>query len=146
MSRAKRLSRVASQLERESEAVGAELRRLQTDLDQQLEQLERLQDYKKSYQDRLLGTQHCSALSLTNFAQFLTRLDHAVSHQLMTVARSRQSLECKRSEWIAAHLRVRAVEQVAVRWRHDEQTRSEKMEQRSNDDLSMTRFLAERKQ
>ena len=142
MSRSKRLHRIADHVGQDQEAAARELGRLRQHLQEQEDQLQRLQTYCLSYHRQLADARARggSAAQMANYSQFLVRLNDAIRQQEQNVAAANRAFDQQRQVWIQARARTRAVEKAADRCATEEALKEERREQRQNDDLNLARL------
>ncbi len=141
MIRSKRLHRIADHVGQDQEAAARELGRMRQQLQEQEDQLQRLQEYCLSYHQQLADarTRGGTAAQMANYSRFLVRLNDAIRQQEQNVADATRAFEHQRRVWIEARARTQAVEKAADRCATDEALEEDRREQRQNDDLNLTR-------
>lgn len=145
--RSDRLKRVAEHFGGDRDLASRRLGELRVAMDQADERLQDLRSYLSGYhaefdQMRRSGT---SAAKLQNYAAFLTQLQGALEQQQKHVENARAAFERQKDVWFQARSQVRAVEQAAERNAEVERRALDRAEQRQLDELSLQRFLGDRR-
>ena len=142
MIRSKRLHRIADHVGQDQEAAARELGRRRQQLQEQEDQLQRLQEYCLNYHQQLADARARggTAAQMANYSQFLVRLNDAIRQQEQNVAAATRAFDQQRKVWIQARARTKAVEKAADRCATEEALDEERREQRQNDELNLTRL------
>ncbi|HBT31481.1 MAG TPA: flagellar export protein FliJ [Pusillimonas sp.] len=106
------------------------------------EQLETLHTYRQDYAQRLqhATTTGLSAANYHNFRQFIATLDDAISQQNKVVAQLDANVELRKKEWGDQKRQLSSYETLLNRQVQQAAQRESRIEQRTNDELSMNLF------
>lgn len=106
------------------------------------EQLETLHTYRQDYAQRLQQamTTGLSAANYHNFRQFIATLDDAISQQNKVVAQIDANVELRKKEWVDQKRQLSSYETLLSRQERQAAQRENRIEQRTNDELSMNLF------
>ncbi|MAL01983.1 flagellar export protein FliJ [Neopusillimonas maritima] len=106
------------------------------------EQLETLHTYRQDYAQRLQQamTTGLSAANYHNFRQFIATLDEAISQQNKVVAQIDANVELRKKEWVDQKRQLSSYETLLSRQERQAAQRENRIEQRTNDELSMNLF------
>ena len=106
------------------------------------EQLETLHTYRQDYAQRLnqAMTTGLSAANYHNFRQFIATLDDAISQQNKVVAQIDANVELRKKEWVDQKRQLSSYETLLNRQERQAAQRENRIEQRTNDELSMNLF------
>ncbi|QIM49255.1 flagellar export protein FliJ [Pusillimonas sp. DMV24BSW_D] len=106
------------------------------------EQLETLHTYRQDYAQRLQQamTTGLSAANYHNFRQFIATLDDAISQQNKVVAQIDANVELRKKEWVDQKRQLSSYETLLNRQERQAAQRENRIEQRTNDELSMNLF------
>lgn len=110
------------------------------DLQQQLQQarlqLEELQGYLNEYFQNLAQhrqqVQQASQLAL--YQAFVTRLEQAILYQRQVIRQREMAVQAQTRKWVAASERLRIMDDLIARARHEEELEADKKEQKILDD------------
>lgn len=109
--------------------------RSQRKLTEQLQRLGELNAYRQGYASKASDSAKVHSAHWKDYQNFLFRLDQAVHSQQQIVHDCEQTLESHRRQWMAKRQRVESLERVRDRYRSEENSHSERLEQRALDDL-----------
>lgn len=94
-----------------------------------------LNAYRENYAARARDTDRVNSAHFKDYQNFLTRLDQAVRSQQQVVNDCRKNLEVFRRRWLVKRQRVESLERVQERYRQQELSYADRVEQRALDDL-----------
>lgn len=136
MGKSKRIEPIAN-LAKNSErdaakALGDALRQL----NEQLEQLDNLNNYKLDYNQRLSssGSKGMNVQTMNEYREFIAKLTLAIEQQQQVIEQAKQVLEEKKRFWFARRGRYKALDSVLDRYIQNEQKQLDKKDQRELDD------------
>ncbi len=112
-------------------------------LQQQEQRLLELRQYRDEYDRQIeeLGKNGVLASRLQQMQRFLQNLSLAIGQQEMIVEQARHEQERKRHSWQNAHSKSQVLDNVAERYRRDEQYHANKREQKENDEHALNNSL-----
>lgn len=127
---------------RENDAARALGQSVQT-LQQQEQRLLELRQYRDEYDRQIqeLGKNGVIASRLQQMQRFLYNLSQAIGQQQLIVEQARREQELKRQSWQIAHSKSQVLDNVADRYRRDEQYHANKHEQKENDEHALNGTL-----
>ncbi len=118
----------------------ADAARRVTELERQLEQLDR---YRAEYmQSSSAGSGAMDAVKLQNFRSFLDRLAEARRQQTKNLEAARAEYEKRRMLWSEKRVEAESLGRAVERFRKEEQAVADRREQREGDDAAMRISLA----
>ncbi|MAK56424.1 MAG: flagellar export protein FliJ [Pusillimonas sp.] len=122
--------------------VAKQLQSLTTTRKSAHEQLETLHTYRQDYAQRLQQAMSTglSAANYHNFRQFIATLDDAISQQNKVVAQIDANVELRKKEWVDQKRQLSSFETLLSRQERQAAQRENRLEQRTNDELSMNLF------
>ncbi|MBC7202540.1 MAG: flagellar export protein FliJ [Pusillimonas sp.] len=122
--------------------VAKQLQNLTSNRQSAHEQLETLHTYRQDYAQRLQQamTTGLSAANYHNFRQFIATLDEAISQQNKVVAQIDANVELRKKEWGDQKRQLSSYETLLSRQERQAAQRENRIEQRTNDELSMNLF------
>jgi flagellar FliJ protein len=141
--RSTRLKKIVSLAEAEERHHGILTGRSQTRLNEQLERLGELNAYRHSYADKAHDNDRLASAHWKDYQNFLSRLDQAVRSQQQIVNDYERSLETHRRQWMDKRRRLESLERVRERYRQEEHLKSERLQQRIQDDMPAAPTLYE---
>jgi flagellar FliJ protein len=141
--RSSRLHRIVTLAEAEERQHGALTGRWRARLTEQLDRLDELGAYRRKYLDESRQAEISHSAHWQDRQNFLHRLDQAVRSQQRIVRDCERNFEMHRKKWQQKRQRVESLVRVTDRFRADEQSRAERLEQRRLDDRPMPRKLYE---
>lgn len=133
--RSSRLQRVVLLAGSEERRESLELGKAQRALDEELNRLAELKDYRRSYAERTLPDGSMSAVRWQDYQHFLNRLDLAVNAQQQLILDGERNIDAHRRRWMAKRQRLESLERVVERYRKSESAHDERILQRALDDL-----------
>lgn len=120
----------------------ADAARRVTDLERQLEQLER---YRAEYmQGSSAAGKSMDAVKLANYRSFLDRLGEARRQHQKNLDAARAEFEKRRALWSEKRVEAESLGRVVERFRKEERAAEDRKEQREGDDAAMRVSLARR--
>lgn len=133
--RSSRIEKVMSIAGSEERRESMELGKAQRALDEEINRLAELKDYRRSYAERTLPNASVTALRWQDYQHFLNRLDRAVSAQQQLILDGERNIDAHRRRWMAKRQRLESLERVVERYRKSESVHDERILQRALDDL-----------
>lgn len=133
--RSARLRKILSVAEAEERSLGMRTGRAQKKLLEENRKLGELNAYRESYAARARSASALSSAHWKDYQNFLSRLDQAVRSQQQVVNDCKKNLELHRSRWLVKRQRVESLERVQERYRQQELSHADRIEQRTLDDL-----------
>jgi flagellar protein FliJ len=108
-------------------------------LQQHEQRLHELRQYRDEYDRQIqeLGQNGVIASRLQQMQRFLNNLNLAIAQQQEIVEKARQQQEQQRHSWQRAHNKSQVMDNVAERYRRDEQYQANKRDQKENDELAL---------
>jgi flagellar protein FliJ len=143
MTRSERLKPIQRLNEsRENDAARALGHSVQT-LQQQTQRLSELQQYRDEYDRKIqeLGQNGVIASRLQQMQSFLNNLNLAIAQQQAVVEQAQRQQEQQRHSWQRAHNKSQVMDNVAERYRRDEQYQANKRDQKENDEHALNGTL-----
>ncbi len=143
MTRSERLKPIQRLNEsRENDAARALGHSVQT-LQQQTQRLSELQQYRDEYDRKIqeLGQNGVIASRLQQMQSFLNNLNLAIAQQQGIVEQAQRQQEQQRHSWQRAHNKSQVMDNVAERYRRDEQYLANKRDQKENDEHALNGTL-----
>jgi flagellar protein FliJ len=112
-------------------------------LQQHEQRLSELQQYRDEYDRQIqeLGQNGVIASRLQQMQTFLHNLNTAIAQQQGIVEQARRQQEQKRHSWQRAHSKSQVMDNVADRYRRDEQYQANKRDQKENDEHALNGTL-----
>jgi flagellar FliJ protein len=103
--------------------------------------LEELLAYREEYARRLqtAGGEGMNAREVSEYHNFLARLNEAITHQQARLAQAHQDYESRRSQWQSQRTHTLALDKVVERYRRQEEHTEGQREQRESDDRTRDR-------
>ena len=132
--KSERIHRVLELAETEERRECQNMGRAQKRLDDEINRLNELEAYKKSYQRKPHPESKLSSISFQNRWNFLRRLDQAVSGQKEQVLSGQQNRDAHRRRWMVTRQRIESLERVIDRYRKAEDVETERQLQKTLDD------------
>jgi flagellar FliJ protein len=133
--RSSRIQKVVSIAGSEERRECMKFGKAQRALDDEIERLAELQDYRHNYANRSLPDSSISAARWQDYQHFLNRLDQAVTAQQQVILDGERNTEAHRRRWLAKRQRQESLERVVDRYRKSENVRDERVLQRAVDEL-----------
>lgn len=133
-----RLKRVQSIAESEEREYCRALGEAQRMLDEHLQQLEELKNYRQDYAaQRNPGTsgRTISSAQYADYQNFLQRLDEAVRAQADAVRTTEQNCDAHRARWMVKRQRMESMKRVVERCELSETQKLKQLEQKAQDEL-----------
>jgi flagellar FliJ protein len=96
------------------------------------------EEYQRGYRERVgvgLG-----ALRMRDYQAFLARLDQAICQQQDILVHTRAEMEFERDRVHAMSAQIAALASVAQRWRNEERHRTDRWDQKQQDELSQQKL------
>ena len=139
MSRSKKLAPVVDHVEKNERTALQSVAFSQQQLQQQLNRLNQLLEYKQDYAERHSQGVSISytSVQLQEFNRFLHQLDETIRQQQHVVVMAEREVEIKRQRWKLTRSRSDAIHKVVDRMQMDEQKREQKKEQHFMDELAL---------
>ncbi|MDX1515701.1 MAG: flagellar export protein FliJ [Woeseiaceae bacterium] len=132
--RSSRLKKIVALAEAEERHLAVLTGRAQSKLTQMQDKLGELAAYRQSYLGKSLSRNDCHAAHWQDYQNFLLRLDEALRAQQQVVNDCQQVLDTHRRRWARKRQRVESLERVQERYAREERRRSDRIEQRRQDD------------
>lgn len=100
-----------------------------------------LKEYLKEYSARVNATNGSaiSPVQMQDNRAFLSRLNDIIRIQDTVVAQQAARLETARQQWLSCRQQAQSLDQLAGRYKAEESAHTERVEQRSSDELSSVR-------
>ena len=133
--RSSRLKKILSVAVSEERSLGMQTGRAQRRLLDENRKLGELTAYRENYAARTRNAAALNSAHWKDYQNFLSRLDQAVRSQQQVVTDCRKNLEVHRRRWLVKRQRVESLERVQERYRQQESSRADRLEQRALDDL-----------
>ncbi|MEQ9563145.1 MAG: flagellar export protein FliJ [Woeseiaceae bacterium] len=137
--RSSRIEKVVSIAGSEERRESIELGKAQRALDDEVDRLAELQNYRSSYAERSLPETSLSAVRWQDYQHFLNRLDRAVAAQQQLILDGERNIDVHRRRWMAKRQRLESLERVVERYRKSESAHDERIVQKALDDLPAPR-------
>jgi len=136
MSRSKHLDSVARLMESRKHDAARRLGLSRQHRNKQHQRLQELIAYRTEYMSDFQHTVQAgmSALSLQDYHQFLSRLNHAIQRQKQTVEVAEREQALAKQAWLDSRSHSQAITKVIDRYRCKEQYERGKREQRESDE------------
>ena len=136
MKKSKRIQPIIRVAESKEQKAATELGRAQNQLQEQLNRLQDLQNYRKEYQGRLqeAGRNGISVPKLQSFRGFLEKLETAVEQQKQAVKIAEELVARRKQQWFASRDKVKIYNKVATKYVNAELKQEEKQEQKDSDE------------
>lgn len=132
--RSARLQKILSLAEAEERNLGMQTGKAQRKLLEENGKLGELNAYRESYAAKARSANALSSAHWKDYQNFLSRLDQAVRSQQQVVDDCRKNLDLHRRRWLVKRQRVESLERVQERYREQEDSHAERLEQRALDD------------
>ena len=133
------ISIAAADEQRSSQTLGEVTRELEV-AERRLTELDR---YRRDYGSRQRPGSGASALRWQDFQEFLSKLDRAVTAQKEVIANNDAKLAAHRRHWLVKRQRLRSLREVLERLQRDERRATDRLEQRSLDEMASSRSAFE---
>ncbi len=143
MTRTKKLAPVVDHVEKNEQTALQSVAFSQQQLQQQLNRLNQLVEYKQEYAERHnqgVAISY-SSVQLQEFNRFLHQLDETIKQQQHVVVMAEREVEIKRQQWKLTHSRSNAIHKMVDRIQVDEEKQEQKKEQRFMDEISLRNAL-----
>ncbi len=140
MKRSQRMQPVIELARRKEQEVLRRCGQAQQRIDEALGKLSQLQDYAAEYRQRGSGAVVLDLVQLQSSRHFLERLGHAMTQQQAEVERLHRAAAVLRQEWVQARRYRESLDDLAARYRQEEQVAQERAAQHQADDLSGQRL------
>lgn len=139
MSRSRKLAPVVDHVEKNEQTALQSVAFSQQQLQQQLNRLNQLLEYKREYAERHNQGVAISytSVQLQEFNRFLHQLDETIKQQQHVVVMAEREVEIKRQKWKLTRSRSDAIHKVVDRIQLDEQKLEQKKEQRFMDEIAL---------
>ncbi len=139
MSRSRKLAPVVDHVEKNEQTALQSVAFSQQQLQQQLNRLNQLLEYKREYAERHNQGVAISytSVQLQEFNRFLHQLDETIKQQQQVVVMAEREVEIKRQKWKLTRSRSDAIHKVVDRIQLDEQKLEQKKEQRFMDEIAL---------
>lgn len=134
--RSVRISKIVAIAQSEERRVCLEMGRAQQSLDAEIDRLQELESYRQSYTADFSVGDEVSATRWQDYQNFLQRIDDAVQQQKEVVLTGRQKRDAHRRHWMKKRQRVDSLERVVDRYKVDEHRADERLQQKTQDDLT----------
>lgn len=111
-------------------------------LDAMQQQLDKLIAYREEYKERLQQqlNQIESAQAIRDYHNFIRVLDRAIGEQQTVVAQSTEQAEHSKDHWIQSKNEVKKIEKIKEKAVKENQVRTQQVEQKLSDEMSLTRY------
>ena len=141
--RAARLRKLAELARSKERMAGFEIRRLKRALQEQDEQLERLNDYRSEYSKRFTkgGESGLDVAQLQNYHLFFRGLNDAIDQQGLTVGSHHAHVEEGEVRWRQEYRKANTLDKAIVRIKKAQRSEAEKIEQRITEETISSRRL-----
>lgn len=136
--RSARLAKILAVAEAEERSLGLQTGRAQRKFLEETRKLGELNAYRESYAAGARGLEALRSSHWKDYQDFLARLDQAVHSQQQVVNDCAKNLELHRRRWLVKRQRVESLGRVRDRYRREETSHAERLEQRALDDLPGT--------
>jgi flagellar FliJ protein len=133
--RSSRIEKVVSIAGSEERRESLELGKAQRALDDEIDRLAELQNYRRGYAEKTLPDGSLSAVRWQDYQHFLNRLDRAVTAQQQLILDGERNIDAHRRRWMAKRQRLESLERVVERYRKSESAHDERLLQKALDDL-----------
>lgn len=133
--RSLRLKKILSVAEAEERSLGMQTGKAQKKLLEENRKLGELNAYRESYAARARNASALSSAHFKDYQNFLARLDQAARLQQQAVNDCEKNLDLHRRRWLVKRQRVESLERVQERYRQQELSHADRIEQRTLDDL-----------
>jgi flagellar FliJ protein len=130
-----RLRKVVALAERDEQSECLEMKKIQQALDQAVDRLNELQNYRRKYQSEPKIPGSVGAVRWQDYQRFLNRLNQAVDSQRQFVTTQTRTLDMHRRRWQEKHKRVEMLEKIVQRYARAESLHDERSMQKALDDL-----------
>jgi flagellar FliJ protein len=136
MKKSKRLKPVIRVAQFKEQQAVIELGRAHHQLQEQLNRLYDLLDYRKEYQDRFeqTGRNGVSVNRLQSFRSFLERLETAIEQQKHAVEIAQDLLQKRKRQWFASRDKVKIYDNVSKKYLTVEIKQEDQQEQKDSDE------------
>jgi len=135
--RSDRIRKIATLAQAEERQQCREMSDSQRQLNGQLQKLEELEAYRRTYLARPRPSGSVSTSHWQDYQSFLQRLDQAVNVQQQAVMQGRKNRDLHRRHWVVKRQRLESLERVVERYRRQEDIEKERRDQRAADDLTV---------
>ena len=139
MTRSKKLQAVVKHVDKNEQSALKAVAISQQLLQQHLNQLQQLKDYKNEYANKHSSEKGVSysALQLQEFNRFLNQLSDTISQQQQIVAMAQREVDLKRQSWKVTRSRSDAMHKMVDRMQASELQKAEKIEQKYMDEVAL---------
>ena len=139
MTRSKKLQPVVKHVDKNEQSALKAVAISQQLLQQHLNQLQQLKDYKNEYDNKHSSEKGVSysALQLQEFNRFLNQLSDTISQQQQIVAMAQREVDLKRQSWKVTRSRSDAMHKMVDRMQASELQKAEKIEQKYMDEVAL---------
>ncbi len=139
MTRSKKLQPVVKHVDKKEQSALKAVAISQQQLQQHLNQLQQLKDYKNEYANKHSSEKGVSysALQLQEFNRFLNQLSDTIAQQQQVVAMAQREVDIKRQSWKVTRSRSDAMHKVVDRMQASEIKQAEKIEQKYMDEVAL---------
>ncbi|MBT3205464.1 MAG: flagellar export protein FliJ [Gammaproteobacteria bacterium] len=139
MTRSKKLQPVVKHVDKNEQSALKAVAISQQLLQQHLNQLQQLKDYKNEYANKHSSEKGVSysALQLQEFNRFLNQLSDTISQQQQIVAMAQREVDLKRQSWKVTRSRSDAMHKMVDRMQASELQKAEKIEQKYMDEVAL---------
>ncbi len=139
MTRSKKLQPVVKHVDKNEQSALKAVAISQQQLQQHLNQLQQLKDYKNEYANKHSSEKGVSypALQLQEFNRFLNQLSDTIAQQQQIVAMAQREVDIKRQSWKVTRSRSDAMHKMVDRIQANELQKAEKIEQKYMDEVAL---------
>lgn len=141
-SRSKRLQPVSRLAKDKEKKDSQSLAAARGELESQQKKLDELLSYKEEYliDFNRRAQRGVSGAQISQYRQFIVRLDEAIDHQQKLVIQSKTKVQQSIQVWQESRGRAQALENVIDKAEHEERKRQDKKEQIQADELAQNKF------
>ena len=136
MKKSKRIKPIIRIAESKEQKAATELGRAQNQLQEQLNRLQDLFNYRQEYHARFeqTGRMGVSIQTLHGFRSFLEKLETAIEQQQQSVKMAQDLVQRRKQQWFATRDKVKIYNNVADKYLSAETKQEEQQEQKDSDE------------